>query len=222
MKRTLYKGNSPHRVERPVGYQPRAESREHAPERGSLQFKPHTADGETGYMTRPDGTIADVQDFARYLEGVLSDPVREAQLLTQARRPPHVSHVRHEIAMRSAMREPMLNADPSATRKALEGRSRLRRNARLDKLAPFKRIVVKPCSSITGTHGWQERMWSIHKLKYGPGVVAVTDDGDETMICPQWSDLRSRIVKSGWDIIREEVPKSGNTRSHQGNMRTRR
>lgn len=214
MKRTLYKGDSPNRVaaRTPMTYRPTVEPRNRT-ERGSLQFKPHTVDGEPGYMTAADGTIPDVEDFARYLEGVFSDPVRYAQALVEARRPGKVSKSSHEISMRRSMREPMLNADPSQTRAALEGRTRLKSNARLDKLPPFKRLVVKPCSSVTGKRGWHERLWTVHQLKYSRGVVAVTDDGDETVIAPQWSELRSMIVRSGWDIIREEVPKSGNRRA---------
>lgn len=210
----VYRGNSPNRVERRKGFQPITAPR---PEtvRGSLQFKPLTVDGETPYPTTADGRITDVDDFARCLGELLSDPMRCAQLLVESRRPGNVSKVRHEISMRKAGREPMLNADPAQTRAALEGRTKLRRNARLDKLAPFKRIVVKPSSRATGARGWQERMWTIHQLKYGRGVVAVTDDGDETVIAPQWSELRSLIIRSGWDIIREEVPTGGNKRARR-------
>jgi hypothetical protein len=113
------------------------------------------------------------------------------------------------IVSRKTLREPMLNANPRETQKALEGKHHMPRNARLDKEKPFKRIVVKPQSHLTGKRGWQERMWTIHHLRYSRGIVGVTDEGEETLVFPDWGNMRRSIKGSGWQIIREEVPKGG-------------
>jgi hypothetical protein len=145
-----------------------------------------------------DGVV-DAEDFAKYLLAVEADPVRHAAFMADGRRPYGTHNTRWEIARRSACGIPMLNADPSDTRAALEGAVK---KGRVAKGKMIKRIVVKPATGATGARGWMERMWQIYDLKYSRGVVAVTDDGDETKVFSQWSDLRAAIVKSGWEIIK--------------------
>lgn len=173
------------------------------------QWTPLGDNGEGGYPV-VEGKPIDPVDFARYLDHVLDDPIRKAQFMAEGRRPGNCGRGAYGIALRAATREPMLNADPAKTRESLEGRKQYK--GRLDKLPAFKRIVVKPSKGVTGQRGWMERMWSVHQLKYGRGVVAVTDDGDETLVFPQYSDLRKSIIASGWQIIREDVKTGGNTR----------
>lgn len=171
------------------------------------EFRP-TGQNGAGYMVTGDSI--DPKDFAAHLLRIQEDPVRFAQFMAEGRRPGNVSRAAYGIATRRAVREPMLNANPRETQKALEGKHHVPRNARLDKDKPFKRIVVKPNSSITGKNGWYERLWTIHHLRYSRGIVGVTDEGEETLVFPDWFSMRKSIVGSGWQIIREEVPQGGN------------
>jgi hypothetical protein len=163
---------------------------------GKAQFTPTSL--ESYNVTRLDGRV-DAADYQKWLSAVMSDPIRAAAFMVDGKRPSNTNNVRWEIARRSACGIPMLNADPSDTRSALEGAVK---KGRVPKGKLVKRIIVKPKTGATGARGWMERMWHVHELKYARGLVCVTDDGDETKVFPQWSDMRAAILKSGWEIIR--------------------
>lgn len=165
----------------------------------------HQHDAE--FQLELDGRVNPAK-FREFLDAVMDDPIRFAAFMAEGRRPGNVGKAAHGIVMRKASREPMLNADPRRVQKALE---RPEKN-RLPKMPPFKRIIVKPTNHTTGAKGWYDRVWTIHQLRYSRGVVAVTDDGSETMVFPQYSELRKAILGSGWNIINEDVKQGGNRR----------
>lgn len=156
---------------------------------------------------RTDGRI-DKEHFETFLRSVMDDPIRKAVFIAEGRRPGNVSRSAHGISMRKVSREPMLNGDPRRVKEALERPEK----SRLPKLPAFKKIVVKPTNHVTGARGWYSRLWTIHQLRYSRGVVAVTDTGEETQVFPQYDMLRKAILKSGWNIIIEDVRQGGNRR----------
>ena len=148
-----------------------------------------------------DGSIKDPADFARWLGKLVDDPVRLAALESDSRRPAGVSKARFGIAIRSANRTPMLNADPADTRNALEGRTRAFKSGVM-KGKIFKKITVKPDSSKTGKSGWQERLWYVYEMKYARGLVIVTDEGDESKVFKTWAEMHSAIIQAGWRLVK--------------------
>jgi hypothetical protein len=170
-------------------------------------WKPqHQHDAE--FPVALDGRV-DREAFKGFLDDVLDDPIRKASFMAEGRRPGNVGRAAYGIAMRRTLREPMLNADPRRVREALERPEK----SRVPKLPPFKRIVVKPVLPVA--RGWYERVWTIHQLRYTRGVIAVTDEGDETQIFPQYSDLRAAIGRAGWKVVKEHLDKGGNRRGNR-------
>ena len=148
-----------------------------------------------------DGRINDPADYARWLAKLGDDPVRIAALESDGRRPSGVSKARYGIAIRSANKTPMLNADPSDTQNALEGKTRAFKSGVM-KGKVWKRIVVKPDSAKNGKAGWQERLWYVYEMKYARGLVIVTDEGDESKVFPTWGEMHSAIIQSGWRLVK--------------------
>lgn len=205
-----YRGDSPNRVAREPDYQPRAEAKPlNLHKGGTREYRPL---GENGGGYTVTGDSIDPADFAAFLLGLEKDPAKKAAFLAEGRRPGNVSRAAYGISSRKTLREPMLNANPRETQKALEGKHHIPKGMRLDKDKPFKRLVVKPNSHITGKNGWYERLWTIHHLRYSKGIVGVTDEGEETLVFPDWSSMAASIRKSGWQIIREVTQTSSRQR----------
>ena len=174
--------------------------------RMKLGERPLPYDHDAGYTltTRPDGTFTKEAALA-YMDSLLRDPVKMAQALAALRRPKGVAKERFGTAIRAAIREPMLNADPRATEKALSYNSPGKSTAAVGPV--HSRIVVKAASGQASRYGgragfWGERSWTIHPLKYGHGWVAKTDIGDTTSPFDSIGQLRKAIKDSGWSIVR--------------------
>lgn len=153
-----------------------------------------------GYIVT--GGQVDPSKLADWLRGLADDPVRIAGIEADGRRPGGVNRERFGVAIRAACGTPMLCAQPAEVFHALEGKTRIKRNARLDKAGVYKRIVVKPTTARTGAAGWGDRLWLVYNLKYSKGVVVVTDEGDESKVFPQYSELRKALLASGWSILK--------------------
>lgn len=136
--------------------------------------------------------------FDRLGEGM--EVERASELAAASRRPTGVSSAAYGVAIRRASRTPMLNAEPKLVRDALE---QGKRDYRMPKDGIATAWVVKPKAMINGkTQGWWERRWVVHKLKYSKGFCLVTDKGDESKAFRTIGELRSAVVKSGWEIVR--------------------
>lgn len=165
---------------------------------------PHDYDAGYTLTTRPDGTFTKEAALA-YIDSLLRDPVKMAMALAAIRRPKGVAKERFGTAIRAAVREPMLNADPAATKKGLEYNQPGKSDAAVGPL--HSRIAVKAASGTASRYGgragfWGERLWSIHPLKYGHGFVARTDIGDTSSPFNSVGQLRKAIKASGWSITR--------------------
>lgn len=144
----------------------------------------------------------DPEDFKRWLMRLEKDPARFAAFMADARRPKGVSRERHGVALRRAIREPMLNADPRAVREGLlydKGSP-----GHLPKGKPFRYLLVKPAALATAklAGGWHSREWVVFTLKYAKGLVIVTEKGRESKVFPGFGSMREAIIGSGWEIIR--------------------
>lgn len=168
--------------------------------------RPLPYDYDAGYSItkRPDGTFT-AEAAMEYMANLQRDPVRMAMALAALRRPKGVPKERFGTAIRAAVREPMLNADPRATEKALSYNRPGKATAAVGPV--HSRIVVKAASGTASRYGgragfWGERAWTIHPLKFGRGWVAKTDIGDTTSPFDSIGQLRKAIKASGWDLVR--------------------
>lgn len=134
------------------------------------------------------------------------DPVFEADVKHLLRRPKRVNKTRHQIAGRSAAKEPMLNASPDSIRNALAYREPTH-NDRLPKGRVYATLIVKPMNSRAAKlehHSafWGERRWVVYTLRYTSGYVLVTDKGSESKRFHSFGELKSAVTKSGWEVVR--------------------
>lgn len=144
----------------------------------------------------------DPDDFTRWMLRLQSDPVRLAAFLADGRRPKGVSREQHGVALRRAVREPMLTADPRTIASGLLDKTQ--QSGRLPKGKPFRYLLVKPACIATSRlgGGWHAREWVVYTLKYAKGLVVVTNKGQESSVFPSFRVLRDNIIKSGWEIVR--------------------
>lgn len=124
----------------------------------------------------------------------------EQAIAADSRRPKGVTRARHGIALRKAVREPMLNATPGAIRKALKEFRNEGQRVAVDSI--FKTFVVKPTSTVSGAGGWHERLWKAYTLRYAKGIVIHTDKGEQSKPFNSWGEARKAIIQSGWEIMR--------------------
>lgn len=146
---------------------------------------------------------------AEWLRRIAKDPIRLAQLELMGRRMPGVSKERFNIAARSAVREPMLNADPQSIRNGLNFNRSAGKVAgrRVAKQSVAARLVIKPVTLQNAKYGrnspfWGERLWTVFTLKYSKGYVVQTDIGDDSIVFRTQGELHAAIKKSGWEIVR--------------------
>lgn len=172
--------------------------------------RPLKYDHDAGYTItkRPDGTFTE-EEARAFLRRLTNDPVLFAAAAAAMRRPSGVSKERFGVAIRSSVREPMLNANPDTAAKGLDferAQERLKRN-KIATAKLYKEIVVKPKSMKNARYGrnssfWGERRWLVHTLKYGRGYTITTDLGDQSKAFSSYGEARTAIVKSGWEIVR--------------------
>lgn len=134
-----------------------------------------------------------------------NEPAEFAELMNLVGRPAGVSKERFGIASRAAAKIPMLNADPDCIRSkgTSDGKP-----ARVPKARVEYRLVIKPRTLKNAKLGrnapfWGERLWLVHSLKFSKGYVITTDTGDETRTFQHEGQLRSAILRSGWEIVRD-------------------
>lgn len=132
------------------------------------------------------------------------EPAKFAEICSLSRRDGKTSKARYGVALRRAVREPMLNADPGVVVRGLDMRQRSA-NVTLDRL--HYNLVVKPLGSKQARLGhpggfWGERLWQVWSLKYAKGFLVVTDTGDQSKVFPTHGELRSSIKASGWEIVK--------------------
>lgn len=151
------------------------------------------------FQTARDGSV-DAEDFAKFLVELSDNPVRAAAIAADSRRPKGVTRVRHGIALRKAVREPMLNASPGIIRKALKDFKNDGQRLAVDSI--YKSFVVKPTSTVSGAKGWHERLWKAYTLRYARGMVIVTDTGEQSKPFNSWGEARKAVIGSGWEIMR--------------------
>lgn len=175
-----------------------------------LGDKPLRADHDAGYTVtrKPDGTIT-AEAMEAFIRRLAKDEVRVGELEVAARRPSGVSKERFGIAVRSASRIPMLNADRDAIEMGLDHsrNGEVLKKRYVPKGGVIDRMVIKPSTLHNAKYGrnsawWGERLWTIHSLRYGKGYIVTTDIGDDSKVFDSVGALRSAIKKSGWEIIR--------------------
>lgn len=155
------------------------------------------------------GDKLDPEDFRKTLLKIAGDEVRGAALAADSRRPKGVDRTRFRIAIRAAVREPMLNADRKSVSLGLDYRKLedFRKTSKVAKHKVEAYITVKPTCLETAKFArnsafWGERLWRIMSLKYANGYVAVTDTGHDTGRFNTSGELLAAIEKSGWTRVR--------------------
>lgn len=143
--------------------------------------------------TGPDDPEKRAQHFMR----VISNPVDRAMLAAEMRRPSKVSQGRYGIALRSAMREPMLNAG-KATIESREYRGKSPKH----KLQRSFRVKPDTLKASRYAGGWNVRDWQLWSLQYAPGFVVVNHNGDESEVFPSWHKARLAIEEAGYVVLR--------------------
>lgn len=170
---------------------------------GSLKKEPRRrSKPESGpyFRSYHDGRVNE-SGLADYLEALSDNPISVAVIEAEGRRPKGVTSARHGVAIRQAVREPMLNATPGAVSKALREFKNEGQRIALDS-GIVKSFVVKPTSRVTGVHGWYERRWMAKNARYARGLVIVTDEGEQSKLFNSWGEARKAILASGWEILR--------------------
>lgn len=162
--------------------------------RGHYIFKPDYGDR---YPLRTDGTVANSEDFGKWLQKLVDDPVRLAQAMADVRRPGGVSGAAHGVAIRSAVKEPMLSAENPF--------GYLRKAARPKQaalLAVVKRFPVKPNNYKVALGNWLVREWSLWTLKYTAGFVIMDDKGNQSNSFASWHLAKEAIEASGYTLVK--------------------
>lgn len=143
-----------------------------------------------------------------FLDHILNDPIKSAQLALMTRRQPGVSKERFGVAARAAGREPMLCANPESVVYGLDSSkvSADQRSKALAKAGVAERLSVKPLSGKNAKLGrnsayWGCREWLVFVLKYSKGYVVRTDTGEESSVFRSVGQLKEAIRKSGWEIL---------------------
>lgn len=113
-------------------------------------------------------------DEARQIERLLANPIAARHYIAEQQ----AAKASKGIYMRSAIKEPMLNADPEATVRALMNPPRVTHVK--DKLV--RRVTVKPGSVKAASYckGWSQHEWGIYSLRYRKGVVIRDHMGNES------------------------------------------
>lgn len=145
----------------------------------------------------------DVEKLAQQMRELASDDIAWAQVAGEATRPRTVSKARHGIALRAALREPMLNANPRMVAEALK----CTHLPQLISGGLYEQRVVKPKTTAAAKAGrnssfWGERRWGIHRPKYGRGYFIRYDTGGDSRVYGSMGELDSAIKRSGFEIIR--------------------
>lgn len=146
-------------------------------------------------------TSKNVGDFLGFLDRVANNPVKSAILASELRRPSTSSKARHGVAIRSAGREPMLNADP----KSIMSGERVVTSARWK---VHKTIQIKPLTSKAARFNgqgrnsdWSVKEWKVWSLQYAPGFVIVNHLGLESPVVKSWKQAKEMITLAGYEVI---------------------
>lgn len=145
-----------------------------------------------------------VEQIAKQLRYIASDPVELAAFMSDSRRPPNADKARWGIAQRAAAGIPMLNADPRQVREALD---RPKRAGRIISSGIYASVIVKPVKLEAAKIGrasayWGERVWNVHRPKYSAGFFITDDFGNQSMLLRSMGEVYSAIRKAGFELIR--------------------
>lgn len=141
------------------------------------------------------------------LHRMMTDPALAAEIANRLRKPSNVSQSRYNLASRHAVREPTLNAAANSIANGLKYHEKNPKD-RIVRGKVYARLVITPGTlknaKLGRTHAfWEERLWNVYSLRYSSGFIVVTDDGSESKVIASFGEVKSAIVKSGWNIIRE-------------------
>lgn len=153
-----------------------------------------------------DAPPKDAAGIRAWAKRLLDNPVEMADWKFRKRRFRGTSQHQRDVISAKTLREPVLNALPESVSRGLLYKERETKD-RIPKDRLYDTIVVKPVTSAAAIAGrsstfWGERRWTVYRAKYTRGYVLVTDTNAESKLFPTYGELKSAIIKSGWEIVR--------------------